>query len=163
MFCPKARSLFQVSYGNPALRHRTPKNTDERSAAARYLGARGARATNAKLTPEQRTENARKAGKASANVRWGPRPLTEAPPLAQEIVAAKPTRPPPKAGTMAARVLEIVRLGSPITLADIREFLPTPDRDLDAVPNALSSLRSAGHVVSEPKPGSRREKLWRLA
>lgn len=124
-------------------------SNEERSAAARYLGARGGRATAAKLTPEQRTANARKAGKARAAQRWG-----------------TPRRPPPKAGTTAARVLLVVQnmpalFGSSASTLD--EIAALAELDRQSASNALSSLRSGGHVVSEPKPGSRREKLWRLA
>jgi len=38
------------------------------------LGARGAKARNKNLSPEQRREIARRAGKASAEVRWGKKP-----------------------------------------------------------------------------------------
>lgn len=76
--------------------------------------------------------------------------------------AAKPRRPLPKAGTMSAKVLDVVRLKGPILLDAIEDWI-VPAAPRFEVRNALSSLRSAGHVVSEPKPGSRREKLWRLA
>ena len=126
---------------------------DERSAAARYLGARGGRATAAKLTPEQRTANARKAGKARAAQRWGA--------VVKVEQAPKPRRPLPKAGTVNALVLAAVDT-IPMTVDAIYERAADVF-GYDRVRNALSSLRSGGHVVSEPKPGSRREKLWRLA
>lgn len=75
---------------------------------------------------------------------------------------AKPKRPLPKAGTMSAKVLDVVRLKGPLLL-DAIEYWVVPAAPRFEVRNALSSLRSAGHVESVPKPGSRREKLWRLA
>ena len=184
-------------------------SNEERSAAARYLGARGGRATAAKLTPEQRTENARRAGKARAAQRWGPasvggmfsagaqqlEALAEAVGLKGAVVSVKPNvctaggfhgpesvsvcmcahavvkvepapkRSEPKAGTISALVLayllrRTLRGKGARTLEDIADGTGLTNAQAS---NALSSLRSGGHVVSEPKPGSRREKLWRLA
>jgi general stress protein YciG len=42
-----------------------------KNAAAVALGRKGGKARLTKLTPEERSEIARKAGKASAKVRWG--------------------------------------------------------------------------------------------
>jgi len=42
-----------------------------KNAAAVALGRKGGKARMTKLTPEQRSEIARKAGQASAEVRWG--------------------------------------------------------------------------------------------
>lgn len=43
----------------------------KKNPAAVELGRKGARARNRNLTPEQRREIARKAGKAGADARWG--------------------------------------------------------------------------------------------
>jgi hypothetical protein len=83
----------------------------------------------------------------------------------------KPRRPLPKAGTVSALVLEVLRGDGPNESVDIAKELyysaklnvRNTTEAYEQVKNALSSLRSGGHVVSEPKPGSRREKLWRLA
>ena len=85
---------------------------------------------------------------------------------AEAIVIARPKRQEPKLGTLNDRVLggmrEIAARFGPgaVALTSITMMCGVDGRQLA---NALSSLRSAGHVVSEPKPGSRREKLWRLA
>ncbi len=75
----------------------------------------------------------------------------------------KTKRPLPKPGTFNAKVLEAVTSEPSSSRAIYERAAQIAIGDFDAVKNALSSLRSAGHVVSEPKPGSRREKLWRLA
>lgn len=80
-------------------------------------------------------------------------------------VKSAPKRSEPKAGTISALVLaylyrRTLRGKGARTLEDIAEGTGLTNSQAS---NALSSLRSAGHVVSEPKPGSRREKLWRLA
>jgi hypothetical protein len=82
---------------------------------------------------------------------------------------AKPRRALPKAGTMAAKVLEALRMSVVAVESDMIGARVESQYDHEdplhwsLVRNTLSSLRSAGHVVSEPKPGSRKEKLWRLA
>jgi len=74
---------------------------------------------------------------------------------------AKPRRALPKAGTVNALVLAAMSI-KPMTVEQIYERADDVFGE-QRVRNALSSLRSGGHVVSEPKPGSAKEKLWRLA
>jgi hypothetical protein len=70
---------------------------------------------------------------------------------------------------MAAKVLEALRMSVVAVESDMIGARVESQYDHEdplhwsLVRNTLSSLRSAGHVVSEPKPGSRKEKLWRLA
>jgi len=47
------------------------KKATRKNPAAVALGAKGAKARNRNLSPEERREIARRAGKASAAVRWG--------------------------------------------------------------------------------------------
>ncbi len=93
--------------------------------------------------------------------------LAEAAGLKGAVVKVEqaPKRSEPKAGTISAIVLaylyrRTMRGKGARTLEDIAEGTGLTNAQAS---NALSSLRSGGHVVSEPKPGSRREKLWRLA
>jgi len=84
--------------------------------------------------------------------------------LAGAVVKVEPTKPKralPKAGTVNSLVLAAMSI-KPMTVDAIYERAADV-YGYERLRNALSSLRSAGHVVSEPKPGSRREKLWRLA
>ena len=155
-------------------------STKEISAAAQALGRRGGmKSLGAKSKAELSAF-----GKAAAAKRWKKpeavggmfsagaqqlEALAAAVGLKGAAIKAeppKPKRPLPKAGTMAARVL------AGLTAADRpidQEMLATyyvkaiGREERAQVQNALSSLRSASHVVSEPTPGSRREKLWRLA
>lgn len=184
-------------------------------------GQRGGKATQAKLTPEERRRRGRKANRtlgkegraARAAKGWKTRRKAELAAVDAEIHALchtpvvttspsasfliengspphgaticdsfgpsrpKPKRALPKPGTMNARVLEALRsFGELVTRQAIHNrmyasrgapggfttelHLAKGDRPrLDA----LSSLRTGGHVVSEPMPGSKREKLWRLA
>jgi hypothetical protein len=155
-------------------------SNDERSAAARYLGARGGRATAAKLTPEQRTENARKAGRARAAQRWG----TSGAPQLEALAEAAGLKGAVVKVETATRQRRSNNERTLAAVAACEQFEPngsTSDdihrrhqNDVKAlggsdwmtfteVRNALSSLRSKGKVRAVTLPGSRREKLWRLA
>lgn len=146
---------------------------------AAILGALGGKARAAKLTPEQRSAIARKAGLAraegltqaqrsklgrkAAKARWRPKKEPPAP-----VESPKTERPLPKPGTMNALVLGSLKRwpDKPISSAFIVEDIVMCDRktpDISEIRNALSSLRTAGHVISVPHPTSRRERLWRLA
>lgn len=157
----------------------------DRPMLASTLQSRGGKARAAALSPARRAEIAKKAAAA----RWaafgkgsqsGEAPLgigdlrtpdERAAYIDRALTApiAKPRRAPPKAGTMAAKVLEALRMSVVAVESDMIGARVDSQYDHEdplhwsLVRNALSSLRSAGHVVSEPKPGSRREKLWRLA
>lgn len=128
--------------------------TSDRSKAASLLGIRGGRARAAKLSQARRTEIARKGGVARA-VKAGTRK--------PEPVEA-PKRKPPREGTMNAKVLAALRsFWRPVDSAMVGArtdsgFDHEDPAHWKAVRNALSSLRSGGHVVAE---GPGREKLWR--
>lgn len=78
----------------------------------------------------------------------------------------KAKRPLPKIGSMNARVLAALKLSPCPVDSDIigarvdSGFDHEDPQHWKATRNALSSLRTGGHVVSE---GSGRAKLWRLA
>lgn len=147
------------------------------------LGRRGGKARAAKLTPEQRSAIARKGGEAATLARGQRLKKAVGPAVARQLGFSDPGQPPkakrplPKPGTMNACALEALRgLDSPATHARIHAWMYEramfPDRlqlakgddaRLDALRNALSSLRTAGHVISVPHPTSKRERLWRLA
>jgi len=85
----------------------------------------------------------------------------EGTPILLKVEPPKPRRALPKAGTVNALVLAAMSI-KPLTVEQIYERADDVFGE-QRVRNALSSLRSGGHVVSEPKPGSAKEKLWRLA
>lgn len=136
---------------------------EERAAAARHAATKGAR----KLGKEGRRLRALKGvatrkARAEAARKWGSSPAVEAEIDALEASRIeRQKRSEPRAGTLNALVLAVMR-HAPGRLWR-NEELEAAAVPCQKVGNALSSLRSAGHVVSEPKPGSRREKLWRLA
>ena len=147
------------------------------------MGKRGGPAAAASLSPEQRTERASRGGAASwasltreqrreRALRGKPtRAAREAGSkagraLAESFLNAVPVAPPKKrsemrVGSMNARVLDIVREKGPIVGAQIGDHL-IPSEPAITVRNALSSLRTAGHVESVELAGSKREKLWRV-
>jgi hypothetical protein len=149
----------------------------DRLMLASTLQSRGGKARAAALSPARRAEIAKKAAAA----RWaafgkgsqsGEAPLgigdlrtpEERAAHVEHVLSApiaKPCRALPKAGTVNALVLAAMSI-NPMTVDAIYERAADV-YGYERLRNALSSLRSAGHVVSEPKPGSRREKLWRLA
>lgn len=80
--------------------------------------------------------------------------------------APKPKRPLPKDGTLGSRVWSVIKnLTATVSPGgvEIVEIAKWAELDRATTRAALAHLTTAGHVVSEPKPGSRREKLWRLA
>lgn len=107
------------------------------------LGRLGGLARVRNQSPGERSRSAAKAARA----RW------------------KKKGPLPKPGTMNAIVL--TWLGSadgPVSKAVIVAAMNgAHGATLTTVGDALSSLRTAGHVISEPHPTSKRERLWRLA
>lgn len=158
----------------------------DRLMLASTLQSRGGKARAAALSPARRAEIAKKAAEA----RWaafgrgeqsGERSvggmfsagaqqleaLAGAVGLKGAVVKVeppKPKRPPPKAGTNGSRVFSVIgnlaALGVAVTTIEIAKWA---ELDRATTRAALAHLTTAGHVVSVPKPGSRREKLWRLA
>lgn len=142
----------------------------------------GGKAAQAKLTPEERARRGRKSartlgreGRTARSAKgWETRkrnadeslhrmPLGASLSLdlaSREIVKIEPKakRPLPKPGTMNARVLAILTGRSRILAEEIADRL-VPSEPVSRVSNALSSLRTAGHAISEPG-NSGREKRW---
>lgn len=121
------------------------------------MGRKGARKANKALGAEGRRERALK---AAATVR------------ARKAEAARPAPVEATKRPLRVAVLEAIRwLAIPGTTADILGIVKannhrrgiTDPVETRHINNALSSLRTAGHVISEPHPTSKRERLWRLA
>jgi DNA-binding MarR family transcriptional regulator len=76
----------------------------------------------------------------------------------------KPKRPLPKAGTNGARVLAAIRSLVDLAIGPTTTVLIAREAGFDRATTraALAHLAAAGHIESVPKPGSDREKLWRL-
>ena len=71
-------------------------------------------------------------------------------------------RSEPRAGTNNARVLETLRNLAIMGPASTVQIARGTGLDRDLTINALSSLRSGGHIESVELAGSKREKLWRV-
>lgn len=90
--------------------------------------------------------------------------IFEAGRLAGAELAEPPKRRPIKPGSINGRVLAVMRTAPPS-----RHWLPIEIQErlrplrVERVENALSSLKTAGYVVSEPNPAGGRSRLWRLA
>lgn len=68
----------------------------------------------------------------------------------------------PKAGSNNARVLETLRTLAPMGPGTTVQIARETGLDRESTINALSSLRSGGHIESVELKGSKREKLWRV-
>lgn len=140
----------------------------------------GGKARAAKLTGEERSRIA----KVGAVARWGNRPdgyHIPAVGLARTLVAAEQIQivtepagkpldvtPRPRRSdreiVLAALKMSVIPVDAAMVGARCDFGLSHEDpAHWKRVANTLSSLRTAKKVVSEPMPGSKREKLWRLA
>jgi hypothetical protein len=96
------------------------------------------------------------------------RPMSEAPPVVQAVAkifegpVPKAKRPEPRATSQNGRVLALMRSAPERRWTSEQLAESLVPCDLEGTRNALSSLRTAGHVVSESVGDSKREKLWRL-
>jgi hypothetical protein len=134
-------------------------------------------ARNAKLTPEERSAIGRRMRPAQLGL---PAPRPELVAEARQVFAGLvdkagrldlsilATREPIAAKRFAGervgpQVLAVLRAhDGPMTSNQIGDSL-IPARTGKTVQNVLSGLQTRKRVVSEPMPGSRRERLWRLA